>query len=136
MIKRYSFFLALCMLFVSCKTLEKNTFVVKKKKDISSLKSIKKEMLNLPSELKTKLEKSISSTSSISLPEYYTQNYIDSVKAELISNGNLRLKEYEGFLIKHLERNIVKDTLYLTNMYLKSPVNEGVKSYEFDIKKK
>jgi len=93
------------------------------------------DLSKLSEKVKKQLIDNISINSDLGIPEYYTPTYIDSLRTVLIKSGNLKINVYESFLIKYLKSKVVKDTVYLTNLYISSPTNGEVKSYEFDVKK-
>lgn len=85
--------------------------------------------------VKMKLKSYMLPNSDVNLSDYYTQTYIDSLRAVLLETGSLKINTFESFLVKHLKFGIKKDTLYLTNLYVNSPTKGEVKSYEFSVKK-
>lgn len=117
--------------------------VVLEKNGTELLDSIKKkysedlytDLGNLSVKVKKQLIDNISKDTDLSLPEYYTQSYVDSLRTVLVETGKLKLNVSESFLLKHLKSKVIKDTLYLTNLNISSPINGEVKSYEFDVKK-
>lgn len=94
---------------------------------------IESEIGNLSSNVKAKLIDNLSSDPELNLTDYYNQSYIDSLRAILIEKGSLKLKPFESFLVKHLRSKSPKDTLFMTNMFLSSPSNGEVKSFEFEV---
>ena len=85
--------------------------------------------------VKMKLKNYMLPNPDVNLSDYYTQSYIDSLRAVLLETGSLKINTFESFLVKHLKSSVKKDTLYLTNLYVNSPTKGEVKSYEFNVKK-
>ena len=110
-------------------TIPVNVIPENNKKDISG------DLAALSSEAKAELKGNFPPDSDVNLSDYYTQNYVDSLRAILVETGNLKINTFESFLVKHIRTKAVKDTIYLTNLYVNSPTKGEVKSYEFDVKK-
>lgn len=135
--------LASCFFFSSCDALSSLLTVEDlkmAKPDISQIQlpkieNINEELAKLPAAIRQKIINNTVKDSLTSLSAYYTSNFIDSLKLILQQNGNLKINTYESFLIKYLNPELSKDTVYLTNLYLKSPKNAEIKSYEFDVLK-
>jgi len=98
-----------------------------------STDGIESEIGAFSPELKAKLMNNLASDPELNLTDYYNQTYIDSLRAILIDKGSLKLKPIESFLVKHLRSKSPKDTLFMTNMFLSSPSNGEVKSFEFEV---
>ncbi|CAN0452488.1 unnamed protein product, partial [Scytosiphon promiscuus] len=135
--------LASCFLLSSCDALTSILTVedIKiAKPDISQvqipkIEDINREIAKLPADIRKKI---IANTVKDSLTDpstYYTSNYIDSLRRMLQQNGSLKINTYESFLVKYLNPELSKDTVYLTNLFLNSPKNAEIKSYEFDVLK-
>lgn len=135
--------LACCSLLISCDALTSILTVEDlkvAKPDISQvqipkIEDINREIAKLPADIRKKI---IANTVKDSLTDpstYYTSNYIDSLRRMLQQNGSLKIDTYESFLVKYLNPELSKDTVYLTNLFLNSPKNAEIKSYEFDVLK-
>lgn len=135
--------LASCFLLSSCDALTSILTVEDlkiAKPDISQvqipkIEDINREIAKLPADIRKKI---IANTVKDSLTDpstYYTSNYIDSLRRMLQQNGSLKINTYESFLVKYLNPELSKDTVYLTNLFLNSPKNAEIKSYEFDVLK-
>ena len=98
-----------------------------------STTDIESELGALSTKAKTKLLDNLSSDPDLNLTDYYNQTYVDSLRSILIEKGSLKLKPIESFLVKHIRSKSPKDTLYMTNMFLSSPSNGEVKSFEFEV---
>lgn len=101
--------------------------------DTISSDGIESEIGALSSKLKAQLMANLGSDSELNLTDYYNQSYIDSLRTILIAKGSLKLKPIESFLVEHLRSKSPKDTLFMTNMFLSSPSNGEVKSFEFEV---
>ena len=101
--------------------------------DSFSSDGIESEIGNLSPAVKAKLIANLPSDSELNLTDYYNQSFVDSLRSILIDKGSLKLKPFESFLVKELRSKSPKDTLFMTNMYLNSPSNGEVKSFEFEV---
>lgn len=135
--------LACCSLLISCDALTSILTVEDLKVakpdiyqvQIPKIEDINREIAKLPADIRKKI---IANTVKDSLTDpstYYTSNYIDSLRRMLQQNGSLKINTYESFLVKYLNPELSKDTVYLTNLFLNSPKNAEIKSYEFDVLK-
>ena len=101
----------------------------------SFVEDLSSDLETLSEGVKMKLKNHMLPNPDVDLSDYYTQTYIDSLRAVLVETGSLKINKFESFLVKHLKSGVKKDTLYLTNLYVNSPTKGEVKSYEFNVKK-
>ena len=132
-------YIVIVIVFNSCDSLKKSLEI--ETPDISSYtgqipsKSITADIDQLPNNKKLQLKDYISSSTGSNLSDYYNESYIDSIRAVLIQTGSLKINILESFLLDYIKTGASKDTIYLTNLALRSPINGETKTFNYDVKK-
>lgn len=104
-------------------------------RNLTSTKSLSNDLNKLSKNTKSKLREYNSSDPESNLSDYYTKSYIDSIRNVLIQTGNLKINILESFLLDYIKSGSSKDTIYLTNISLRSPINGEIESFNYDVKK-
>lgn len=132
-------YIFLAMVFYGCDSLKKSLEI--ETPDLSSYtsqtssKSIISDIDQLPNNTKLQLKDYISSSPESNLSDYYNESYIDSIRTVLIQTGSLKINILESFLLDYIKTGALKDTIYLTNLALRSPINGETKTFNYDVKK-
>lgn len=131
----YVFF---ALVFYGCDSLKKSL-----EKDIPNLsstssqistKNILTDIDKLSENTKSQLKEYTSSSPESNLSDYYTKSYIDSIRTVLIQTGSLKINILESFLLDYIKSGSSKDTIYLTNIALRSPINGETETFNYDVK--
>lgn len=113
--------------------LEKNGKVVLDSINQNIDNTLQNDVESLSEKVKNQLRKDKQSLTK-DISSIYNKAYVDSLRKILIETGKVKIDVSESFLLKYIKQKSIKDTLSLTNLYLTSPTNGEIKSFEFEVK--